>query len=182
MFRNCPACRAAVSDVAVSCPNCNALLRHESAEVIVERATVQRNEFVRQASRQQPRAKLRRVARYQRWVIYALLLHVFTLCIHLLFVGALLFTQQYTLNPERFLRGLILVESIVAFYTMVTISLLANEVLGGFAALFYVILIMIPIVSLIALAVLNHKTTRYLRGYGVHVGFFGVDPAVYEQW
>lgn len=111
-----------------------------------------------------------RVAKYQRWVIHALLANI-TVNVAYLALARVGLPLQLVL--------LVLWLAVVVF-AIVSIFRLAAEVYGTAAAVLCAILMLFPCVSLMALLVVNQKATSYLQQHGVRVGFLGVNPSMIE--
>lgn len=112
------------------------------------------------------RGRVRRVAKYQRIVIFALLASIIT---NILVVA--------TVGQAPTIRLVILVLSLsVAIFAMVAVFFLAKEVMNTVLGVLCAVLMVVPFISLIALLVVNQKATSYLQRNGVRVGFFGTDP------
>jgi Mn2+/Fe2+ NRAMP family transporter len=112
------------------------------------------------------RDKLQRVAKYQRWVIFALLANI---VVNILAFGTM--TQSL---PVRL--GVLVISLVVVVFAITSIVLLAKEVINIGVAILCGILMFVPCVSLIVLLVVNQKATSYLQQHGIKVGFLGVDP------
>lgn len=114
----------------------------------------------------QQREKLIRVARYQRWVIYALLANI------VLNITIMSLARQGVMVQ---VLGLAVALGVVAF-AILSIFLLQKEVSNVGVAILCAILMFIPCISLITLLVVNQGATKYLQSRGVKVGFMGADP------
>jgi Mg2+/Co2+ transporter CorB len=112
------------------------------------------------------RQPVRLVAKYQRWVIFALLGNIVTNVLAFAMVGQDL--------PVRLV--VMVVSLAVAVFAMAAIFLLAKELFGTAVGVLCAILMIVPCISLIALLVVNQKATAYLRNNGVRVGFWGANP------
>jgi hypothetical protein len=112
------------------------------------------------------RERLRRIARYQRWVMLAL---VSNIAVYVLAVS----TQK--LGPIVALVVLLAALAVVVF-TMTSTFLLGMESFGTGLAVLFTVLMCVPCVSLIMLLVLNNKATSLLQQGGLKVGFLGIDP------
>jgi len=112
------------------------------------------------------REKIRRVARYQQWVLYALLVNI------IFNVIAFTMGNQGQLVALAILAGAL---AVIAF-AMVSIFLLANELLHPAVGVLCAILMIVPCVSLITLLIINGRATAYLQRHGVKVGFMGANP------
>jgi hypothetical protein len=113
------------------------------------------------------REKLRRIARYQRWVLYALLANI------ILNISAVALRQQ---GPAvNLLIGLAVLA--VVLVAIVAVFLLAKELFHVAIAVLCAMLMIVPCISLLTLAIVNQKATTYLQVRGIRVGFMGVDPS-----
>lgn len=113
------------------------------------------------------REKLRRVAKYQQWVIYAVLANL------LVYLGAV---ALQIAGFEAISQLMILLLLPIALFAMVAIALLANELYNVAAAVICALLMLVPCISLITLLVVNGGATKYLQQRGVKVGFMGANP------
>jgi Mg2+/Co2+ transporter CorB len=112
------------------------------------------------------RQSVRLVAKYQRWVIFALLGNIVANILAFAAVGQDL--------PVRLIA--IVLSLAVAVFAMVAIFLLAKQIIGTAVGVLCAILMTAPCISLIVLLVVNQKATSYLQKNGVRVGFLGADP------
>ncbi len=113
------------------------------------------------------RELLRRVAKNQRMVIFALLANI----------GANVVSFM-TLGQDAPIRLAVMgVSLLVVIFAMYAIFSLANELSGAGIGILCAILMLIPCVSLICLLVVNQKATALLQSNGVRVGFLGTDPS-----
>jgi hypothetical protein len=110
--------------------------------------------------------KLRRVAKYQRAVIFAVLVNVI---LNVVF-GA---TREASPAVWLILMALALV---VVGISMASIALLANELYGVGRAVLCGLLVVVPCVGIITLLIVNQSATRFLQAQGIKVGFMGVKP------
>jgi hypothetical protein len=114
------------------------------------------------------RDKLRRVARYQQWVLYALLGNI---GVNVAVLGDKGGGFEATGNLLAIVLGL----PIVGF-AMFAIFMLAREVYNVAAGIVCAILMIVPCISLLTLLVVNGKATSYLQARGVKVGLMGANP------
>ena len=112
------------------------------------------------------RDKLRRVAKYQRWVLFALLANISANVLSFATVG-----QELPIRLVAIAIGLG-----VALLAVASIFLLAKELINTGIAVLCGILMFIPCISLITLLVINQKATAFLQAGGIKVGFMGVNP------
>ena len=114
------------------------------------------------------RHDLREIARYQRWVIIALLINI------VLNVVALFLGQAIQANPfiQIAFAGIAIAG---VLFGVVAIFLLAQKMMGTGMAVLCAILMCVPCVSLIMLLVVNQKATSTLQRAGVKVGFLGAN-------
>lgn len=113
------------------------------------------------------REKLRRVAKYQQWVINALAVNIAINIVAVVARGH----QSIALS-----LGMLAVAVSVAVFAMVAIFLLARELYHIGIAVVCAILMIVPCISLIVLLVVNGKATAYLQQHGIKVGFLGTNP------
>jgi hypothetical protein len=117
-----------------------------------------------------PRDKRRTVAKYQRWVLVSLLASIF--------VVILLFAQAFKLFsiPDNARWLLLVVNWGLTIFMLISIVLLARQFYGVFATVLFAFAMFLPLISLIALLIVNGKSTKYLQQHGVKVGLLGADP------
>lgn len=114
------------------------------------------------------RERLRRVARYQRLVMYALLGNI-----GLIALSAAI--QAYGLrNYLAAVAALVAMLGIIAF-TMVAIFLLMNAFRHPVAGVLLGITALVPCLALFLLLVINQYATNYLTDRGVRFGYLGAD-------
>ena len=112
------------------------------------------------------REKLRNIAKYQRWVIYALLANI---------AGNIL--AFGTMGQGMGVRAVVGVAVLaIAVFAIVAIFLLAKEVSNVGIGVLCGVLMCVPCISLITLLIVNQMATSYLQRHGIKVGFLGVDP------
>jgi cobalamin biosynthesis protein CobD/CbiB len=112
------------------------------------------------------KAQLVRVARYQRYVLFALLANV---CIN---IFAFATVQQGELLA--LLAGVATL--VVVVFAITSIFLLAKELYNVATGVVCAIFMLAPCISLLVLLIVNQKATSYLQAHGVEVGFMGVNP------
>jgi hypothetical protein len=117
----------------------------------------------------EPRERLRLIARYQRWVILALVVNIG------LNIGYGLAGRSLGPGPALVLGALATLGVIAC--TMAAVFLLANKVYNTVAAVFCALLMLVPCVSLLVLLVINQKATTILQQHGIKVGFFGASES-----
>jgi hypothetical protein len=113
------------------------------------------------------REKLRRVARYQQWVLYALLGQIVVYVMVLVLQGAGFYGASQ-------LASLLFVP--LAVFSMVAVFLLGKELLHIALAVICTVLMIVPCVSLLVLLVINGRATRLLQERGIKVGLLGANP------
>jgi uncharacterized membrane protein len=113
------------------------------------------------------REKLRRVAKYQRWVLFALLANI---------VSYVIFMMGSIAGHEGISRLAGIVFLLSAVFAMVAIFLLAQAIYNTVVALICAVVMFIPCIAFITLAIVNSKATSYLQAHGVKVGFMGANP------
>jgi hypothetical protein len=110
---------------------------------------------------------MRRVAKYQRWVLFALLANII---VSVLFLTGVIGEDHPLELPVSIFSYL------VALFSLSAIFMLARELLSTGLAVACAVLYIIPFVGLIVLLVINQKATKYLQRRGVRVGLMGADP------
>jgi hypothetical protein len=113
------------------------------------------------------REKVRRVAQYQRYVIFALLAN---LGLYILALGL----QGGGFRAAGAVAALLFF--VVALCGAISVFLLAKEVFPLVAAILMLPLMCVPCVSLLVLLIVNGRATSFLKEHGVPVGFFGANP------
>jgi len=113
------------------------------------------------------REKLRRVARYQQWVLYALLANI---CIN---IASIAVRQA---NEFMLSLGVLAVALAIIAVSMIAIFLLANELYNAGIGVLCAILMIVPCIQLITLLIVNGKATSFLQQNGIKVGFMGANP------
>jgi hypothetical protein len=112
------------------------------------------------------RDRLRQIARYQQWVIIALLVNIAFNVIFMAVGGQ---------GPgARLLAGLLSLPIIAG--TAAVMFLLANRLYGTGVGVLCAILTVLPCIALITLLVVNQKATTTLQQAGVKVGLLGANP------
>ncbi len=126
-------------------------------------------QFVGQAIEVGPadREYLRRVARRQQWVLYALLAQII--------VYMAMFAAQGADAPAA-AAVLSLLFLGIAIFSMVAVFLLARELLHIVIAVICTVLMLVPCISLLTLVIVNGRATRLLQKHGVKVGLMGANP------
>jgi hypothetical protein len=114
------------------------------------------------------RESLRTVARYQQWVLYALLCNIVA---NVAIIGAAAGGFQATSNLLSVVIGLP-----VIVFGMVAIFLLARELYHWAVGVLCALLMVVPCISLLTLLVVNGKATNHLQARGIKVGFMGANP------
>jgi hypothetical protein len=110
---------------------------------------------------------LRRVAIYQKGVIFAI-------CVYLLNLFMNVVSGIAQVNPPVALTLSIAVLALVAVLVgIVSVGLLAGRMHGAVIGVAMAFVAFIPCVNLIMLFVINHQATQLLKRNGVHVGFLG---------
>ena len=113
------------------------------------------------------REKAKRVARYQQWVILALLGQI---VLYFLVAGL----QGAGMVEIGRLFALLYFPLLV--FSMAAIFLLAKELMHIVLAILCTALMIVPCISLGVLLIVNGRATRYLRERGIRVGFMGANP------
>lgn len=112
------------------------------------------------------RDKLRRVAKYQQWVIYSILANI----------GINVASMAARGQDLVVVLAIATVAIVILLFIIASIGLLANELMGIGLAIVCGILMVVPCISLITLLVVNGKATTFLQQHGVKVGFMGANP------
>jgi hypothetical protein len=110
------------------------------------------------------RDKLRRVAKYQRWMLLLLVVWFFV--------------QAHIIATYGQHRSMIEHLSILAVFlvSLTTVFLLAKEFNNIVVACVGAILCAVPFVSLLVMYAVNYSAIKYLQQHEIKVGFFGVNP------
>ncbi len=118
------------------------------------------------------RERLRRTAKYQRWVLLALLANI------LIFVVVMANLIELATIPSAVLRILGIVRLPICGFMTLAIVLLAKQFWNIAIVVICGLLMWVPIPgpSLIMLLIVNAKATRFLQQYGIKVGLLGVNP------
>ena len=116
------------------------------------------------------REKMRSVARYQRYVMYALLANLG------LNIGSFAIQGAAGGGGLGLALAILAAALVIAVFSIVAMFLLANTLHNPVVGVLCAVLMIIPCVSLITLLVINQQATGYLNAWGVKVGFMGVDP------
>jgi hypothetical protein len=111
------------------------------------------------------REKIRRVAQYQKYVLYSLLANIAINVVSFGVAG----------QGGAAAVAVIVVSLAVVVCGMVAIFHLARELMGTGIAVLCTVLMLIPCVSLINLLVVNQKATTYLQQHGIKVGLMGAN-------
>jgi hypothetical protein len=113
------------------------------------------------AASPESRDKLKRIAKYQRWVLVSLLINV-------------LFLVYAFARPDGeiplVLRFVILG---AALFNVFSVFMLAKQFMNVALAVILALLQFIPLVALLVLFFVNQKATTYLQQRGVKVGLLG---------
>ena len=112
------------------------------------------------------REKLRRVARYQQWVIFAIVANL----------GINVASMAMRGQDPLLQLGIVAVALVILVLVITAIGLLANELMGIGVAILCGFLMIVPCISLITLLVVNQKATTYLQQHGIKVGLVGANP------
>jgi hypothetical protein len=112
------------------------------------------------------RQPVRLVAKYQRWVIFALLGNIVANILAIATAGQDL--------PVRLVVVVLALAAVV--FGMVAIFLLTKQLMNAVFGVVFAIAMILPCISLIVLLLVNQKATSYLQSNGVRVGFLGVNP------
>jgi hypothetical protein len=131
---------------------------YQSPQIVAEAALTDANSVDRE--------KLRRVAKYQQWVLYTLLANI---VINLMAMS----TRGGGTAVSLALGGLALV---IVVISMFAVFRLANELYNIAVGIVCAVLMIVPCVSLLTLLIVNGKATTFLQQRGIKVGFMGVNP------
>jgi hypothetical protein len=119
------------------------------------------------AAEPEERQKLRRVAKYQQWVLYALLGQI---GVNVAILGGRAAGFDAVPSLIAIFAGLP-----VAIFAMVAVFLLGREVYNSAVGVVCAILMLLPCIALLTLLVVNGKATSYLQARGVKVGLMGAN-------
>lgn len=114
---------------------------------------------------QDHREKLRRVAKYQRWVLLAVLLNI---CATIVAIAV----PRDSLIVSLMILAVALA---ILVFAVTSVVMLAGELWNVGIAILCAILMFLPCISLITLLVVNQKATGLLQQHGIHVGLMGAD-------
>ena len=106
------------------------------------------------------------MAKYQQWVLYALLANIVINVMAMSTRGA----------DVAVSLGLAVLALAIVVISMFAIFSLAKEVYGIGVGVVCALLMVVPCVSLLTLLVVNGKATSILQQGGIKVGFMGVSP------
>jgi hypothetical protein len=115
------------------------------------------------------RAKLRRVARYQRWVLLSLLLNIGVT------IGMYVAAQGSTVVGLTVLALALIIQMFQVTCVVMLTGELWNAWIAILCAILCAILMFVPCISLLTLLVINQKATGLLQEHGIRVGFMGAD-------
>jgi hypothetical protein len=120
--------------------------------------------------RRRPTEELRRIARYQRWLIATLLAQVG------LWVGFVALTALGVGPAGDGLRLPLFLAFLIGCVGGIFAFLLGWTVRGPVSAVAMGVGVVVPCLGLVVLTVVNGMATTALRANGVRVGMFGADP------
>ena len=115
--------------------------------------------------------KILQVAKYQRWVLLALLANITLIGV---FVSI---ATGFVVLPDAGLTPIRLIAFGVAIFMTFAAFMLAKQFFHVAIAVVCALLMWIPFVSLIVLLIINQKATRYLQENGIRVGLLGASPS-----
>lgn len=121
------------------------------------------------------RGQLRRIATYQRYLLFSLLANVAAL-VGLIVAAAASGPRGPNAGPEYLALGLLGVWAVAVLASVVCMFLMSNELFGPAVATLLALLTLLGCVGIIALVVVNQVATNKLKAAGVRVGFLGADP------
>ena len=131
---------------------------------------------VRSSEKRMTRRTLRGIARYQRYLLLALLAYVTSL-VGLGVVAVSVGPGEPGAGTEAFLWVLLGAVLLSGLASVVAMWLLANALFGPVWATLLAVLTLFACVGVLALLIVNQVATNRLKEYGVKVGFLGADPA-----
>ena len=166
--RSCPSCRSRLTPQAVLCVQCG--LELETGRV---RKSITTAVFPDRNDRYEEWDQLRTVARYQRFLIYAILVNFVLNLVAAPALAAGMLGNLGSMLPAVAI-GLFVLSLATVGFTIFAIIGLASELHGAAIAAVYAILMFVPCVSLGALLVLNSTATDFLESRGLKVGLLGV--------
>ena len=114
-----------------------------------------------------PSDPLRLIAKYQRWVIFSVLVGSISggLSLAIAFEAISL--------PDRIAIAFDLATMPIGGFMILSAYMLAHQFYNDMVAVACAMLMYVPLLGLIILLLINHKATRYLTRRGVKVGLFG---------
>ncbi len=110
------------------------------------------------------RERLRRIAIYQKGVIFSILIYVLAFATRLFFFPM----------PMHHMLGMLIV-GVASLVGVVFTILLAVELFGPAGGILLGLLVLFPCLGLIVLLVINSQATAELRRHGIRVGLLGAD-------
>lgn len=116
------------------------------------------------------RSKLRSVAKFQRYVILALLGNITIAIISFLIMIQAISPSEIGVTVFR------LAALAITIFMIYSVVMLARQFSNIAIAILSGLAMFLPLISLIVLLVFSQKATAFLRANGVDVGFFGVNP------
>jgi hypothetical protein len=123
------------------------------------------------------RGKLHRVAKYQQWFLFAVLINV------VIFAVAMASAFEILSPPAGVLRGLGYVRFAMCIFMSIATFLLAKQFWHVVIATIFVAMNWVPIampatsfIWLIVLIILNRQSTTLLQKWGIQVGLLGANP------
>lgn len=112
------------------------------------------------------REKMRRVAKYQQWVLYALLANIV--------INIMVMSTRGADPAVAVSLGVLAL--VIVVITMFAVFRLTNELYNVVAAVCCAVLMIVPCISLLTLLIVNGKATTFLQQRGVKVGLMGANP------
>jgi hypothetical protein len=112
------------------------------------------------------REKMRRVAKYQQWVLYALLANIV--------INIMVMSTRGADPAVTVALGVLAL--VIVVITMFAVFRLTNELYNVVAAVCCAALMIVPCISLLTLLIVNGRATTFLQQRGVKVGLMGANP------
>lgn len=126
-------------------------------------------------------SKVKRVAKYQKWVIVALfgnaIAYVIAIGIYFTWIHTTSVSGPQKLPPvvDSILGALAIVEPFFGLFSLVATFILARQFFSRPVSFLIMWVGNLPFLFIIALPLLSLRASRYLKGEGIEAGFFGTN-------